>query len=359
MSAVRLSVIVPVRDGSATLHDTLAALRASRLPRTAWELIVVDDDSSDDSAIIAGRFADTVVRLTGQGRGPAYARNRGAELARGELLAFIDADVRVRPETLGLLCDALDADPGIAAVAGAYDARERRGLVADYWTLLQRFSVERFAGHPGALSTGCMAVRRDVLTAVGGFNEWHFRRPGLEGLDLGCRLEEAAHRTSLRPEITVAHLKRTSLAEVIADTWGRGVLVSRLVGVRRALSRGRGDTVHTLVRGASVLAATAATLLLTAAAALDARWVSIVLVAMSLVFLVSHPVHVYLGRHRSLLFTAVVLPLHLLVEVVSCAGLLTGWALQHLVGEPKPDPTTQAYAEIGVKMWPPVPRRLS
>src|SRR4051794_7341101 len=95
-----LSVIVPVRNGAATLARALRAILASDLPRDQFELIVVADGSTDGSAAIASRQADTVVRLTGLRSGLAYARNRGAELAAGEAVAFIDADVMVRPDTL-------------------------------------------------------------------------------------------------------------------------------------------------------------------------------------------------------------------------------------------------------------------
>src|SRR6266566_2166501 len=101
MSSSRsLSVIVPVRDGPATLASALTAILASDLARDDYELIVVDDASSDGSPEVAARYADMVVRLTGRKSGPAYARNRGGELAQGEFLAFVDADALIRPDTL-------------------------------------------------------------------------------------------------------------------------------------------------------------------------------------------------------------------------------------------------------------------
>ena len=66
-----LSVIVPVRDGNATLGRALTAILASELPRDDYELIVVDDASSDSSPELAARYADTVVRLTARKSGPA------------------------------------------------------------------------------------------------------------------------------------------------------------------------------------------------------------------------------------------------------------------------------------------------
>ena len=60
-----LSVIVPAHQSADILPKSLAALRASDLPREGWELIVVDDASTDDTALVAARYADTVVQLAG------------------------------------------------------------------------------------------------------------------------------------------------------------------------------------------------------------------------------------------------------------------------------------------------------
>src|SRR5437868_4500090 len=95
-----LSVVVPVRDGAATLTRVLTAILCSELDRDAYEVIVVDDASGDGSPELASRYADMVVRLTGRSCGPAYARNRGAELAQGEILGFVDADAMISPDTL-------------------------------------------------------------------------------------------------------------------------------------------------------------------------------------------------------------------------------------------------------------------
>jgi glycosyltransferase involved in cell wall biosynthesis len=83
-----VSIIVPVHDGARTLPAALGAIAASDLPREMWELIVVDDASTDDTAMVSAQFADCVVRLPGRPHGPAYARNRGVEVSRGPIIAF-------------------------------------------------------------------------------------------------------------------------------------------------------------------------------------------------------------------------------------------------------------------------------
>ena len=77
-----VSVIVPAYNGHNVLARSLEALLRSDLPRNRWELIVVDDASSDDTAEIAARFADVIVRLPGKPHGPAYAKSRLRSLAR-------------------------------------------------------------------------------------------------------------------------------------------------------------------------------------------------------------------------------------------------------------------------------------
>src|SRR4051812_37183713 len=122
-SPLLLSVIVPVRNGAATLARALRAILASDLPRDRFELIVVDDGSTDGSAAIAGRHADTVVRLSGQHSGLAYARNRGAELAAGEAVVFVDADIMIRPDTLSRMLENLNAHSGLGAISARLDAQ--------------------------------------------------------------------------------------------------------------------------------------------------------------------------------------------------------------------------------------------
>src|SRR5262245_32491625 len=88
-----VSVIIPVYNGAAFLRLCLEAVAATDLH--SYECIVVDDGSTDGSRTIAADFPMPVriVDVSEGPRGPAYARNRGAEIARGEILFFIDADV--------------------------------------------------------------------------------------------------------------------------------------------------------------------------------------------------------------------------------------------------------------------------
>ena len=97
-----VSVITPVWNARATLAEAVGSVLAQTMPD--WELLLVDDGSTDGSRDLAERVAarDGRVRVLGDGvnRGPAAARNAGIRAARGRRLAFLDADDRWRPEKL-------------------------------------------------------------------------------------------------------------------------------------------------------------------------------------------------------------------------------------------------------------------
>ena len=194
---------------------------------------------------MAGRFADRVLRVPPEEgpRGPAHARNRGAAVASGELLVFVDADVRVRPDTLRRLRGALREAPGTAAVFGSYDDRPpAEGVISRYRNLLHHHVHQRHPGEAETFWAGCGAVRRDVFEQVGGFDDRRYRRPQIEDIELGRRLRSLGHRIELRPEIQVTHLKRWSLAGVLrVDFWDRGVAWVQLL-----LEEGPGATAATL-----------------------------------------------------------------------------------------------------------------
>src|SRR5262245_62255623 len=88
-----VSVIIPVYNGAAFLRLCLEAVVATDY--ASYECIVVDDGSTDDSRTIAAQFPMPVrvVDISDGPRGPAHARNRGDQRARGELLIFVDVEV--------------------------------------------------------------------------------------------------------------------------------------------------------------------------------------------------------------------------------------------------------------------------
>lgn len=230
-----ISVIVPAYRAAHYLGDTLGALQHSTLPRARWELIVVDDASPDATGDIAATIADRVVRLAGRPRGPGGARNAGAEVARGEWLLFIDADVRVHADTLATFLAATEEHPQAVAIFGAYDDRPAAPqLVSQYRNLLHRYVHLRGAGSADTFWAGCGGVRREAFLEVDGFDTERFPRPQIEDIELGYRLRDRGGKIILDPAIQGTHLKRWTLGSVLrTDIVDRGVPWTRLLLERR------------------------------------------------------------------------------------------------------------------------------
>lgn len=205
---IALSVIIPVRNGAATLAPLLDSLnRAHTEGINGCEFIVVDDGSTDATAAIIADYPWLRVVRHPEPRGAGGARNSGARVARGELLLFLDADTRLRePELLRRCCRFFTEHPAFDAVSGRYyehnptSHRFARYLDA-VEAAMQEAALDRET--PGTLS-GCLcALRRHVFNRLGGFSE--DPRVVLEDPDLGCRLSAAGHRLWFSADLCVEH----------------------------------------------------------------------------------------------------------------------------------------------------------
>ena len=358
MSSVpRLSIVVPSHNDVSTIRATLSAIRASRLPAAEYELIVVDDASVDTSATIAARHADTVIRLRGRRAGPAYARNRGAELARGEIVAFIDADVLVKPDTLGAILSLFSADDGLDGVSVARDASPAAvGFVSQYWNLLHHFGEQTYLGFGGDFASGCCAVRRTALLRAGLYDEWRFGVACMEGLELGQRLHTAGSRVLVNQSLQVTHLRRWSSVSVFREAWNRSRVLARTLGYQQMRASVPSEVVFTLSRAMPPALAVVSIVALSGAFLPAPPWFVSILALLG-VLLANAEVYSFYARKRGLAFAIAAVPVHLIVQGITAVALCTGWVLRDTIGDRSPDATTQAYAEIGVEMWPPVPRR--
>jgi glycosyltransferase involved in cell wall biosynthesis len=220
-------VVIPVHNGGRAFERCLRGLRASTW--TAYELIVVDDGSTDGSAALAEAYGARLVR-TAKPHGPAAARNAGAQIARAPIVFFLDADVALQPTALTKTMARFQANPGLAALFGSYDDQPADpGLVSRYRNLLHHYvhqqgDFQNQSRPARTFWTGCGAIRLNVFLELGGFDPRLYRRPAIEDIELGFRLTQAGHRIELVRDIQATHLKRWTLIEVIrTDVFRRGL----------------------------------------------------------------------------------------------------------------------------------------
>ena len=213
-----LAVIVPVR-GTGDWRETIRSLAAGR--RVPDELVVVDDGSEPplwgaEGVNFPGLKSVHFIRTPPLG--PAAARNTGAEAAQSPILVFIDSDVSVAPDTLGLLEERLlNAPSDVAAVQAVYSELTEVGSFAtEFQNLLQRYNFlsvkddEHFTG----LSSYCIAVRRTAMEAVGGFDTT-VGRPTVEDDTFGLELVRSGWRVVLARDITVRHRARYRVTTLV------------------------------------------------------------------------------------------------------------------------------------------------
>ncbi len=234
---MKISVIVPVHNGAHDLRLCLEALHNST--RQADEIVIVDDASTDESTRVAYEYADRnsairVLELGGQAfqqaRGPAFARNRGAQKASGEVLVFFDADVFVHEDTIRKIEKHFAQNPEVAALFGSYDDEPTaRGLITRYKNLLHHFVHQRSRREAETFWTGCGAIRRDIFLYMNGFDE-NFARPSIEDIELGRRLRRANYVIHSCPDIQVTHGKNWTLGSWLrTDIFARAVPWTRLM----------------------------------------------------------------------------------------------------------------------------------
>jgi len=224
----KLSVIVPVYNGELQLSRCLDALLASRF--TDFEVIVVDDCSTDGSRQIVEQFAARYLR-TPRNVGPGGARNLAARHAYGDVLLFVDSDVVVAPETVGQVAADFACDPQLAALFGSYDDQPAwRDFLSQYKNLMHHYVHQISSENASTFWAGCGAVRRDVYLEFGGFDLEKYPKPSIEDIEFGLRLWRAGRRIKLNKEIQVKHLKRWTLRGLLrADIFLRAVPWTRLI----------------------------------------------------------------------------------------------------------------------------------
>ena len=223
-----VSVIVPAYNAQATLTECLKALRTAMGP--ADELILFDDGSTDSTRSIAEAAGARIVSNPGLPKGPGHGRNMAAANATHPYLLFVDADVILHPDAIGLLVEEVERT-GAAAAFGSYDDHPRsRRLPALYANLRHHFVHQSGSREATTFWSGIGLMRSDVFHEFGGYDDVLFAHPSIEDVELGMRLINAGKRIRLVPAAQGTHWKDWTLWRVWhTDVVRRALPWSRLI----------------------------------------------------------------------------------------------------------------------------------
>ncbi|MFD9440675.1 glycosyltransferase [Streptomyces sp. NPDC060006] len=222
-----VSVVIPVRDGALTLPAQLRAL-ASQTYTAPWEVLVVDNGSTDSTREVAEKARPDLPGLrivdAHERPGESYARNRGIAAARGDFIAFCDADDVADPGWLAALAAAA---PDTDLIGGSLDSSVLSPMYADEQPAPM---TEQTDFLPFARGANC-AAWTDVLTTIGGWDE-SFRGGG-EDMDLSWRAHLCGYRVGYAHDARMHYRLRAELSGLARQKWNYGRSGARLYAAYR------------------------------------------------------------------------------------------------------------------------------
>jgi len=204
-TSMHVSIIIPAYNAEATLGECLAACVAQTHPHT--DVIVVDDGSTDTTPTIAKNYP--VEYIHQENGGPAAARNRGAQAAKGEIIVFTDSDCIAEPDWIEKLLAGFTSDD-VVAVGGTYGIANDSSLLARMIHEEIKNRHQQFHEEVDFLGSFNVAYRKNAFDAVGGFDE-SFRMASGEDNDLAYRLHDRDGHLHFVADALVAHYHPTRL----------------------------------------------------------------------------------------------------------------------------------------------------
>ena len=225
----RWSVIVPVYNADGRIIHVLEALEHQDISRDDYEIIVVDDGSIDGTAEAVKAFSN-VRLLQQQNRGPAAARNFGAQSACGEVILFTDSDCIPTSNWISQMAVPF-SNPQVVGVKGVYRTKQTsliaRFIQAEYQDKYRKMAKQKSIDF---IDTYSAAYRRELFLKYQGFDE-NFPVPSAEDVEFSFRLAEAGFLMVFNPKAVVNHIFEDTLLGYIRKKFKNGFW--RLMAVRR------------------------------------------------------------------------------------------------------------------------------
>jgi glycosyltransferase involved in cell wall biosynthesis len=207
--ALRVSVVVPVRNGAATIGACIESLIMQTYPKHLTEIIVVDNESTDSTRSVVARYPVTLLLETSVLTSYA-ARNRGIAHAGGDVVALTDSDCVASPDWLTHILSPLN-DPAVGAVLGTVEDARPESLAEEFTARVKPFASPTPRGFKSLL-TANVAIRAQTLRELGGFDE---RLPTGGDVDFGWRLQQRSHlRLHYEAPASVFHRHRSTFRGV-------------------------------------------------------------------------------------------------------------------------------------------------
>lgn len=226
---MKCSIIIPVYNAQETIVSCLKSALNQSAPQNEYEIVMVDDGSTDStSEIVNSHFADRIRSLRQENQGPAAARNLGASHAKGEILVFTDSDCELDFHFIERIIKPFSENPDITGVQGSYRTRQHEFMahfiqveIETRYCKMRKNQCIDFVGSYAA------AYRKDTFIRHGGFDTSYPIASG-EDADLSFRLFRNGHKMVFEPEAFVYHRHPANLLHYLKVKFFRGFWRIRL-----------------------------------------------------------------------------------------------------------------------------------
>ena len=179
-----ISIIIPNYNSEKTISICLTAIFYSSY--RYWEIIVVDDCSNDNSIKIIEQFPIKLIRHSINLK-PSACRNNGANIAKGEILLFIDSDVEIYPDTLLKIAENFKNKDIVALTGTSNREVTYPNLCSIHFNRRINFNYQFLPDNVDIIYGALCAIKKDVFQQVFGFNEQLY---GVEDSDIGYRISK-------------------------------------------------------------------------------------------------------------------------------------------------------------------------
>jgi glycosyltransferase involved in cell wall biosynthesis len=215
-----ISVIIPAYNSEKTIERCISALLSQSYPKNRYEMIVVDDGSTDRTVDVISKFKG--VRLIRQNhRGPAVARNLGVKKSKGQIVLFTDADCIPDKKWIKNMVDPFN-DKEIIGVSGTYKTFNKHSLIARFagYEIEERHKELKKQKYIDFIGTFSAAFRKNIFLKVRGFDEMFPTSSG-EDPELSFRLEKFG-KMIFQPKTFVYHFHPSTLFKFLKQKFWRG-----------------------------------------------------------------------------------------------------------------------------------------
>jgi glycosyltransferase involved in cell wall biosynthesis len=315
---MKFSIIVPVYNSQNTLRDCLDSIFSSEIKN--FEVIVVNAKSADKSAEIAKRYPCKLIALE-ENKGAAFSRNTGKDNANGELLVFIDADVAIKKNTLGLIDESFREDKELAAVTGILSKESpHKDFFTQYKNLYMHYIFKKCPRYVDFLYGSLIAIRRDYFLR---FDE-SFKIT--DDTELGQRYKKLNKKILLNPELEVVHFKKYDFKGIIKNDffvpfwWAKSFMLHN--GYKDILRKKR----FSHARMAQIISIVVSYLLMISFLFWNKSWTRVFSFILLLIFfLLNYDFFTFLRRERGLSFSIKSIIFTYLDMLIMGLGVLAGF----------------------------------